>query len=243
MGDEASSSRNSRREFLKRASLLAVSACALPVTAAASTTSIPRASAPTDLLEEFGYGGVQLAPGLPHDQFQHTQGVMLRMDIDSLLKPYRLRAGMAAPGPGMGGWYDLVSDDVRAQNKDPYGGTRGFAPGHSFGQWISALARGYRESGNPAARVKVEKILAAYEPAISGRLYANFPFSCVQLRQDRMWADRRSFPTSRAWSLRSRSWTARPTLPNHICRRARSTVATRRSAGGSRSVKAQPAGI
>ncbi|MGB6485874.1 MAG: beta-L-arabinofuranosidase domain-containing protein [Steroidobacteraceae bacterium] len=175
MGDKASSSRNSRREFLKSASLLAVSAYALPVTAAASSTSIPRASAPTDLLEEFGYGDVRLAPGLPRSQFEHTQGVVLRMDIDSLLKPYRLRAGMAAPGPEMGGWYDLVSDAVRAQNKDPYGG-HGFAPGHSFGQWISALARGYAASGNPAARLKVEKILAAYAPAISGRFYANFPF-------------------------------------------------------------------
>jgi DUF1680 family protein len=75
----------------------------------------------------------------------------------------------------MGGWYDLVSDTVRAQNKDPYGG-HGFAPGHAFGQWISALARGYAASGNPAARVKVEKILAAYEPAISGRFYTNFPY-------------------------------------------------------------------
>ena len=163
------SPRNSRREFLKAASLLAVSGYAL------RGTAMPRATAPTDLLEEFGYGDVRLAPGLAQSQFEHTQGVVLRMDIDSLLKPYRLRAGLAAPGPGMGGWYDLVSDAVRAQNKDPYGGL-GFAPGHAFGQWISALARGYAASGNPAARVKLEKILAAYEPAISGRFYANFPY-------------------------------------------------------------------
>lgn len=136
---------------------------------------MPRASAPTGLLEEFGYGDVQLAPGLPRSQFEHTQGVVLRMNIDSLLKPYRLRAGLPAPGPGMGGWYDLVSDEVRARNEDPYGG-HGFAPGHSFGQWISALARGYAASGNPAARIKLEQILAAYEPAISGRFYANFPY-------------------------------------------------------------------
>lgn len=166
---------NSRREFLKTASSLAVAAYALPVAALARTAARARASAPADLLEEFGYGDVQLAPGLPHEQFEHTQRVMLRMDIDSLLKPYRLRAGLPAPGPGMGGWYDLVSDTERAQNKDPYGG-HGFAPGHAFGQWISALARGYAASGNPDARVKVAKILAAYEPAISGRFYANFPY-------------------------------------------------------------------
>ncbi|MFZ0501614.1 MAG: beta-L-arabinofuranosidase domain-containing protein [Steroidobacteraceae bacterium] len=175
MGDEASPPSNSRREFLKSASLLALSGCAAPVTALASTTSIPRATAPSDLLEEFGYGAVQLAPGLARSQFEHTQDVMLRMNIDSLLKPYRLRAGLPAPGPQMGGWYDLVSDAERARNRDPYGG-HGFAPGHALGQWISALARGYAASGNPAARVKVEQILTVYEPAISGRFYANFPF-------------------------------------------------------------------
>jgi hypothetical protein len=175
MGDEAHPPLCSRRDFLEAASSLAVSGCALPVAARPRTTAMPNASAPTDLLEEFGYGEVQLAPGLPRDQFEHTQGVLLRMDIDSLLKPYRLRAGLAAPGPEMGGWYDLVSDAARAQNKDPYGG-HGFAPGHSFGQWISALARGHAASGDPAARAKVGKILAAYEPAISGRFYASFPF-------------------------------------------------------------------
>ena len=172
---EVSMHPGSRRKFLKIASSLAISGYALPVAALARTAAMARASAPTDLLEEFDYGDVQLAPGLPQDQFEHTQRVVLGMDIDSLLKPYRLRAGLPAPGAEMGGWYDLVSDSVRAQNKDPYGG-HGFAPGHAFGQWLSALARGYAASGNPAARVKVERILAAYEPAISGRFYANFPY-------------------------------------------------------------------
>lgn len=175
MTDETPFRRNPRREFLKGASLLAVSGCLPPLAARAGAAPVPRASAPTDLLEEFGYGEVQLAPGLPQEQFAHTQGVMLRMNVDSLLKPYRLRAGLPAPGPQMGGWYDLVSDAERAQNKDPYGG-HGFAPGHAFGQWISALARGHAASGNPAARAKVEEILGAYAPAISGRFYANFPY-------------------------------------------------------------------
>ncbi|HTX06595.1 MAG TPA: beta-L-arabinofuranosidase domain-containing protein [Steroidobacteraceae bacterium] len=175
MADDASSPCNSRRAFLRSASWLAVSGCALPLSALARTSELPRVAAPTDLLEEFGYGEVRLAPGLAQSQFEHTQRVMLRMNVDSLLKPYRLRAGLAGPGPEMGGWYDLVSDAVRAGNKDPYGG-HGFAPGHAFGQWISALARGYAASGHPEARAKVEQILAAYEPAISGRFYANFPF-------------------------------------------------------------------
>ena len=175
MHPKRSSRLDSRRDFLAGASLLAASACALPVSALANAPATDRTSAPKDLLQEFTYGDVQLAPGLPRGQFEHTQRVLLRMDIDSLLKPYRLRAGLPAPGPGMGGWYDVVPDAVRAQNKDPYGG-HGFAPGHAFGQWISGLARGYAASGNPAVRSKVGNILAAYEPAISGRFYANFPY-------------------------------------------------------------------
>ena len=79
MGVWASDPHDSRREFLKSVSLLALSGCALPVTARARTTAIPHASAPTDLLEEFGYRDVQLALGLPRSQFEHTQGVMLRV--------------------------------------------------------------------------------------------------------------------------------------------------------------------
>jgi uncharacterized protein len=173
--DSASGNVLSRREFLKAVSALAAAGYVMPAAGLARSTRGTSAKVPTDLLEEFSYRDVRLAPGLPRSQFEHTQGVMLRMNVDSLLKPYRLRAGMPAPGPEMGGWYDQVSDAVRARNKDPYGG-HGFAPGHAFGQWISALARGHAASGNPQARAKVETILAAYGPAISGRFYANFPY-------------------------------------------------------------------
>ncbi|HEX4321242.1 MAG TPA: beta-L-arabinofuranosidase domain-containing protein, partial [Acidobacteriaceae bacterium] len=59
--------------------------------------------------------------------------------------------------------------------KTPSGG-EGFAPGHCFGQWISALSRGYAASGDPAAKAKVERLLDLYEPAISGKFYTNFRF-------------------------------------------------------------------
>lgn len=166
----------SRRTFLKGVSLLATAPLAMPELAKGlAAGAVAREHAPTDLLDEFAYGQVTLGPGLARAQFEHTQGVMLRMNVDSLLKPYRLRAGLPAPGPDMGGWYDAVSDEVRAANKDPYGG-HGFAPGHAFGQWISALARGYAASGDLAAKARIESILAGYQQAISGRFYANFPY-------------------------------------------------------------------
>jgi hypothetical protein len=94
----------------------------------------------------------------------------MSLNEDSLLKPWRLRAGLPAPGPDLGGWYDEVP-----LNKTESGG-HGFAPAHCFGQWISALARGYAVSHDPRTRAKLERLLALYEPAISGRFYTNFRF-------------------------------------------------------------------
>jgi len=152
-----------RRSFLKTASFsIAAAASARSRLLADDSTCAP--------LEEFHYGDVQLAPGPALTQFEHTQSVVLQMNVDSLLKPWRLRAGLPAPGPNMGGWYDEVPWRYTAS------GWQGFAPGHAFGQWISALARGYAADHDPAKRHKIEEILAGYGPAISGRFYANFRF-------------------------------------------------------------------
>ena len=121
-------------------------------------------------LEEFSYGDVELAPGLAQTQFEQTQSVLLSLNEDSLLKPWRLRAGLPAPGPDLGGWYDELPLE-----KTESGG-HGFAPAHCFGQWISALARGYAVNRDPQTHVKLERLLALYEPAISGKFYTNFRF-------------------------------------------------------------------
>ncbi|MDE2305311.1 MAG: glycoside hydrolase family 127 protein [Gammaproteobacteria bacterium] len=167
--------RTSRREFLGGTALLALTGCGLRLRSPRGAVTAPPNPAAADPLEEFAYGEVRLDAGRAREQFDDTQSVLLRMDVDSLLKPYRLRAGLAAPGRDMGGWYDLVDEAERARNRDPYGG-HGFAPGHAFGQWISALARGHAASGSAVARAKVEALLSLYGPAVSGRFYANFAF-------------------------------------------------------------------
>jgi hypothetical protein len=121
----------------------------------------------TSPLKEFSYGQVLFAPGLAQAQFEQTQSVLLSLNEDALLKPWRVRAGLPAPGPDLGGWYDEVPLD-----ETPSGG-HGFAPGHSFGQWISALSRGYAIDHDPRTRAKIEQLLALYEPAISGRFYTS----------------------------------------------------------------------
>ncbi|HEX3469718.1 MAG TPA: beta-L-arabinofuranosidase domain-containing protein, partial [Silvibacterium sp.] len=121
-------------------------------------------------LSEFGYGDVELAPGPAQTQFEQTQSVLLSLNDDSLLKPWRIRAGLPAPGPNLGGWYDEVPL-IKTE-----GGGNGFAPAHCFGQWISALSRGYAVNGDVRTRAKVQRLLDLYSSAISPRFYANFRF-------------------------------------------------------------------
>ena len=125
---------------------------------------------PPPPLQEFGYGDVELAAGAAQQQLAQTQAVLLSLNEDSLLKPWRLRAGLPAPGPELGGWYDELPLD-----KTESGG-HGFAPAHCFGQWLSALARDYGINRDPATRARLVRLLGLYEPAISGRFYANFRF-------------------------------------------------------------------
>jgi uncharacterized protein len=151
----------SRRSFLQSA--------AWATTAALCCRASGRDSLPTPL-QEFNYSDIELAPGLAQTQFEQTQSVLLSLNEDSLLKPWRLRAGLPAPGPDLGGWYDEVRLD-----KTESGG-HGYAPAHCFGQWISALARGYAVHHDPSTLARVERFLALYEPTISGRFYTNFRF-------------------------------------------------------------------
>ncbi len=111
-------------------------------------------------LQEFGYGEVTLAPGRMESQFRETQTVLMGLNEDALLAPFRVRCGLAAPGPRLGGWYD----------------EGGFAPGHSFGQWISALSRGYAVDHDPAKRARVKKLLDLYGQTINGKFFTDFRF-------------------------------------------------------------------
>jgi DUF1680 family protein len=150
----------SRRAFLKSSGVAA---------AVLSVQGVRGGEVPAPLAE-FGYGDVELAPGPAQAQFEQTQSVLLALNEDSLLKPWRLRGGFAAPGPDLGGWYDELP-----LRKTESGG-HGFAPAHSFGQWISALARGYAVNHDPSTRARLERLLTLYGAAISERFYKNFRF-------------------------------------------------------------------
>src|SRR5271166_2803646 len=122
----------SRRTFLKSGAAIAVATLAAPRSTFAAMNGDPAAPP----LTQFGYADVELLEGPLRQQFQTNHAFYAALDEDALLKPYRQRAGLPAPGPDMGGWYDW-SDDFSMQN------FHGFAPGHSFGQYLSGLARDY----------------------------------------------------------------------------------------------------
>ena len=147
----------SRRFFLKTSAVLAAASITKPRNAfAAMGTDI--AIAPT--LSQFGYGDIELLEGPLRQQFQTNHAFYLALDEDSLLKPFRQRAGLPAPGDDMGGWYDWV-DGVHLPDN------HGFAPGHSFGQYLSGLARDYAATGSKPTQEKVQRLVRGYAAAIS----------------------------------------------------------------------------
>jgi DUF1680 family protein len=157
-----SSRRLSRRDFAR----LSVGAAAAFAGGGASRVFAAAGHAPAiaTRLTEVGYGDVQIDSALHEAQLTNTHDVLMNLDEDSLLKPFREMGGQAAPGADLGGWYS----------------TDGFAPGVNFGQWISALARYHAISGSPEVRAKVLRLNDLYARSISERFYdqSHFPAYC-----------------------------------------------------------------
>ena len=125
-------------------------------------------------MQRFGYREVQLSEGPLLAQHRHQQRLFLGLEDDALLKPFRHRAGLAAPGPDMGGWYD-DSADFHIDPKD-WGSANwhGFIPGHSFGQYVSGLARGFAASGDEGTRRKVASLVEQYSATISPKFFDDY---------------------------------------------------------------------
>jgi hypothetical protein len=146
----------SRRTFLKAGAALAAASLARPRNAFGTDFQI------ASPLTEFGYGDVELLEGPLRQQFQSNHAFYGALDEDSLLKPFRQRAGLPAPGDDMGGWYSWapLSDLDKP-------GNNGFAPCHSFGQYLSGLARDYAATGAKHTQEKVHRIVQNFAAAIS----------------------------------------------------------------------------
>ncbi len=161
--------RASRRQFLQRAAMLGA-ALAIDSNGLFATTS-PNHSAPLGL---FGYSDVTLASDLCQQQLDNTHAVLMALDEDALMQPFRVMSGLPAPGGGLGGWYIYKPDyDYR---KD----SAGLCPGGTFGQWVSALSRYYAITGDQATRQKVIQLNRLYAESLGAGFFDNnrFPAYC-----------------------------------------------------------------
>jgi DUF1680 family protein len=160
--------KKSRRQFLKSAAGSTAGLLAMRSLPAWSRASVANpAAAP---LSVFGYANVQLLDAPLRVQFEQNHQLFLNLDEDALLKPFRQREGMPAPGPDMGGWYDNADDFNEASN------FHGFIPGHTFGQYVSGLARAFAVTGSKPTQEKVHRLVRAYAATVEakGRFYIDY---------------------------------------------------------------------
>ncbi len=161
----------SRRKFAQLSAVAAGAIAMRPLWVGGRFAEAPPSTPP---LAEFGYGDVTITSA-PHDaQLRETHAVLMNMSEDSLLKPFRQMAGQPAPGADLGGWYNYDP------NFDWHKDDAGFAPGATFGQWVSALARHYAITGSQETRDKVLRLNRLYAQTISQDFYDNnrFPAYC-----------------------------------------------------------------
>jgi DUF1680 family protein len=160
--------RISRRKFLQTGSLAAAAVVNGSLRRPVAWGSEASGAAP---LAEFDYGDVLISSDLHELQLMNTHAVLMELSDDSLLKPFRQMSGMPAPGEDLGGWYHYDPDYDYRKNFDD-----GFAPGCSFGQWVSALARAYAITGDKATCEKVLRLNRLYAPTITADVYAKNRF-------------------------------------------------------------------
>lgn len=161
--------RFSRRAFLE--GTIAAAAAASVARHVSAQETAPADRGPT-VLNQFDYGEVQLLDGPMLRQFHTNHQFFLAIDEDALLKPFRQRAGLPAPGPDMGGWYSW-SDEF-----DPPNNMTGYIPGHSFGQYLSGLARAYAATGDKPTQAKVNRLVRGYAETITSKFYSGYPLPC-----------------------------------------------------------------
>jgi DUF1680 family protein len=160
--------RKSRRRFLTSAAASTAGLFAMRSLPAWARRSVTTAASPP--LSVFGYSAVQLLDGPFRQQFDQNHQLFVNLNEDALLKPFRQRQGLPAPGPDMGGWYDNGDD---FNEKDNF---HAFIAGHSFGQYLSGLARAYAVTGSKPTQEKVYRLVRAFAETVepTGKFYVDY---------------------------------------------------------------------
>src|SRR5271166_6886139 len=152
----------SRRTFLKTATATTAAAYASRVLPAWAVVDSGRVAVQTPLAT-FAYADVELLDGPMKRQFKENHARFLNLDDDRLLKVFRQVAGLPAPGEDMGGWYDLTGFSLERND------FHGFIAGHSFGQYVSGLARAYAVTGSEPTRAKVNRLVKGYGETLDSK--------------------------------------------------------------------------
>jgi DUF1680 family protein len=106
---------------------------------------------------------VQLLDGPMKRQFEENHSRFQNLDNDRMLKVFRQVAGLPAPGEDMGGWYDLTGFSLEGND------FHGFIAGHSFGQYLSGLARAYAVTGSEETRAKINRLVKGYGETLDAK--------------------------------------------------------------------------
>jgi len=94
-------------------------------------------------LEPFDYQGVRLLDGMLKAQYDRTRDYYYAIPNDDILKGFRERAGLPAPGQAMGGWAQDSTAGV-------------------FGQWLSGMARMHKATGDKEILAKALRLMTEW---------------------------------------------------------------------------------
>lgn len=200
----------SRREFLKSAAVVSAVGIA-PGMRRTLLLGRDRGDA-ANVLQEFGYKDVAIDSPIHEEQLRQTHAVLMGLDEDALMKPFRQMVGQPAPGADLGGWYQYDP------NYDWHKFDTGFAPTGTFGQWVSAIARMYAITGSQAAREKVLRLNRLYAKTIDGKFYVDnrFPAYCYDKLVCGLIDSYKYVGDPLAWDILAETTdTAMPHLPGH----------------------------
>ena len=160
-----------RRGFVKKA-LLSTSIVpqAMRTLNAASIANLgdnsnasPISGAPKTFMEPFNYEGVRLLDGRMKSQYTAARDYFYAIPNDDMLKGFRIRAGLSAPGNDLGGWY---SGDPRVKYWWSAGDTF-----NVFGQWLSGMARMSKATGDEAMGTKAAHLMIEWGRAMDSDGY------------------------------------------------------------------------
>src|SRR5438128_501621 len=138
-----------RRDFVKSAMGASIIAPLLLKGAAAHSPGVYVEDQPGAhiCLTPFDYKGVRLLDGMLKKQYEATRDYFFNLPNDDMLLGFRKRAGQPAPGNELPGWYSM---DI----------------GNALGQWLSAMARMYKATGDKPILDKATYLMSEWAKTI-----------------------------------------------------------------------------